>query len=175
MKEIKFRPLRRLKSGKIAVASYMQWRKVKTADYSKFSLIVNSEYKTFQEDELVYNHKGENLFWKDFDPEKIPYLPMYILRGEDYEYPKRWRTNYDMGHSDSFSARGLDCSGVPTFSHGTQHNLTIGNMRNYTLEEATEVLNPMGEYELLTVSVVVKWFGWFLYNLNNSVLNSNPK
>lgn len=171
MKEIVFRPLRRIKkTGKIAVASYMQWRKIKTADYSNFKLIVNDEYKTFPKGELVYNHNGENLFWKDFDPEKIPYLPPYILMDENYEYPKQWRTNYDMGYCDVFSARGLDCSGVPTFSHGTQHNLTIGNMHNYTLEEAGEVLSPMSEYELLTVGVVVKWFGWFLYNLENNKL-----
>lgn len=121
-------------------------------------------------DEYVYDHEGEQLFWKDFDPEKIPYLPPYILRDENYEYPKQWRTNYDMGYCDHFSAQGLDCDGVPTFSHGTPHNLTIGNMHNYTLEEAVEVLDPMSEYELLTVEIVVKWFGWFVWQLNNSVL-----
>ncbi len=171
MKTIIFRPLRRIKkTGKIAVASYTQWRKVKTADYNNFKLIVNDEYKSFLKDELVYNHNGENLFWRDFDPEQIPYLPPYILRDENYEYPKQWRVNYGMGYSDSFSARGLDCSGVPTFSHGTSHNLTIGNMRNYTLEESREVLDPMSEYELLTVGIVTKWLGWFLYNLENSQL-----
>lgn len=33
-KQIVFRPLRIVR-GKIVVASYMQWRKVKTADYAK--------------------------------------------------------------------------------------------------------------------------------------------
>ncbi len=174
MKTIIFRPLRRVKkTGKITVASYMQWRKVKTADYNNFKLIIDPEYKTLPKDELVYDHNGENLFWKDFDPEQIPYLPPYILRQENeenYEYPKQWRTNYGMGYCDSFSARGLDCSGVPTFSHGTRHDLTIGNMHNYTLEEVGEVLNPMSEYELLTVGIVVKWFGWFIYQLQNNEL-----
>jgi hypothetical protein len=169
MKTITFRPLRRIKkTGKITVASYMQWRKVKTADYNNFKLVVNEEYKTFSKDELVYDHNGENLFWKDFDPEQIPYLPPYILMGENYEYPKRWRTNHDLGCGDSYSARGLDCSGVPTFSHGTQQNLTIGNVYNYTLEEVGEVLKPMSEYELLTVGVVTKWIGWFLWKLDNA-------
>ena len=171
MKTIVFKPLRRIKkTGKISVASYMQWRKVKTADYNNFTLVINDEYKLFDKNELVYNHRGEYLYWKDFDPEKIPYLPPYEIRGEDFQYPKQWRTNYNMGYSDSFSARGLDCSGVPTFSHGTANSLTNCNMHNYTLEEVGEVLNPMSEYELLTVGIVVKWFGWFLYQLQNNEL-----
>ena len=173
MKTITFRPIRlNKKTDKIIVASYVQWRKVKTADYNEFVLVVDEIYKTFPKDELVYNHNGEQLFWKDFDPEQIPYLPPYEIRDEDFQYPKQWRTNYNMGYSDSFSARGLDCSGVPTFSHGTANHLTNGNMRNYTLEEVGEVLNPMAEYELLTVGVVVKWFGWFLYQLEKSNLKS---
>lgn len=140
MKTIIFRPLRRIKkTGKITVASYMQWRKVKTADYSKFNLIIDDEYKRLPSDELVYDNKGENLFWRELDPEQL-------------------------------FARGLDCDGVPTFSHGTQKNITIGNMYRYTLEEVSEVLNPMKEYELLTVGIVVKWFGWFLYQLENNSL-----
>jgi hypothetical protein len=171
MKTIIFRPLRKIKkTGKVTVASYMQWRKVKTADYSNFLLIVNEEYKTFPKDELVYDHNGENLFWKDFDPEQIPILPPYILRQENYEYPKQWRTNYGMGYCDHFCASGLDCSGVPLFSHGTEHNLTIGNMHDYTLGDVGEQINAMHEYELLTVEVVVKWFGWFLYQLEKAQL-----
>lgn len=173
MKLVTFRPLRRVKkTGKIVVASYTQWYRIMCADNNgTFKLIVDDEYKTFPKDELVYDHSGENLFWKDFDPEQIPYLPPYILREENYEYPKQWRTNYDMGYGDHFSVRGLDSSGVPTFSHGTHHNLTIGNMHNYTLDEVGEVLDPMREYELLTVGIVVKWIGWFLYLLRNSELS----
>ena len=49
MKTITFRPLRRIKkTGKIVVASYMQWRKVKTADYSKFKLVVDTKSNTIQ-------------------------------------------------------------------------------------------------------------------------------
>src|ERR1700728_4561579 len=73
MKEIKIRPLRRIKkTGKICVASYMSWYKVKCADYSKFSLTVDNEYKSFPLDEYVYNHKGERLFWRDYNPSDIP-------------------------------------------------------------------------------------------------------
>ena len=102
MKTIKFRPLRRIKkTGKITVASYMQWRKVKTADYSQFKLIVNQEYKTFDKDELVYDHKGENLFWRHYNPEEIPLF--------ENHNQKTWKTDYDM-----YCAKGLDVDGVPT-------------------------------------------------------------
>lgn len=172
-KEIVFRPLRRIKkTGKITVASYMSWRNVKTADYSKFHLVVDNEYKLFPSDELVYNHNGEHLFWRDFNPELIPELPPYELREEDFVYPYPWKHTYQNSFGEGFhttySARGLDCDGVPTFSHGTEKSITNGNMHRYTLEEVSEVLNPMKEYELLTVGVVVKWFGWFLYQLENS-------
>lgn len=172
MKIITFRPLRRIKkTGKIVVASYPQWRKVKTADYSRFKLIVDTEYKTLPPDEYVFNHEGKNLFWRDYDPEQIPTLPYldgYSFEPEDIverKYPPQWKTDYNM-----YCAKGLDCSGVPAFSHGTEKEITIGNMHNYTLEEVGESLNTMNGYELLTVRVVVKWFGWFLYQLENNEL-----
>lgn len=158
MKTIKFRPLRRIKkTGKITVASYMQWRKVKTADYNTFQLIVDDEYKSLPKDELVYNRNGENLFWRNFNPENIPTLPPYILRDEKYEYPKQWKTNYDMGYCDHFSARGLDCDGVPTFSH-------------FTADDIFNSKADMADFEPLTVEIVTWWFGWFLYQLTNSKL-----
>lgn len=46
MRTIKFRPLRVIKkTGKITVASYMQWRKVMTADYNQFNLIISDDHK----------------------------------------------------------------------------------------------------------------------------------
>lgn len=163
MKTIKFRPLRRInKTGKICVASYSQWRKIKASDYESFILVINKEYESFDKSELVFDKNGENLFWKDFNPENITHLPSHILISENY--PKHWR------YLDFFSAIGLDCDGVPTFSHGTMHNLTIGNSYEYTLQEVNQILEPMNEYELLTVGVVVKWLGWFLFQLKNAEL-----
>ncbi len=176
MKTITFRPLRRIKkTGKITVASYMSWRNVKTADYNNFTLVINDEYKSFPKDEYVYDHNGERLFWRDFDPEQIPELPPYILRDEEYQFPRQWKSTSQSCFNEkqmyvNYSARGLDCDGVPTFSHGTEKDITRSNMYNYTLEEVGEALNPMKDYELLTVGVVVKWFGWFLYQLQNSNL-----
>lgn len=154
MKKILFRPLRKVKkTGRIVVASYMQWRKVKIADYNEFTLIVNEEYKGFGKDELVYNHNGENLFWRHYNPEEIPMINHYALvDGERPPYPPMWRSE-----SGAYSAKGLDCDGVPAFSHGTADN--IYNSRA-----------DMNDIEPLTVGVVSWWFGWFLYNLNNSRL-----
>jgi len=156
MKTIIFRPLRRIKkTGKITVASYMQWRKVKTADYSNFKLIINDEYKAFRKDELVYNHNGENLFWRHYNPEEIPMLNRYnLVDGEQPPYPPMWKTDYGM-----YSAKGLDCDGVPTFSHGTANEIVKDHTRN------------LNEYTPLTVKIVRWWFGWYLYQLQNNELS----
>jgi hypothetical protein len=153
MKTVVFRPLRRIKkTGKITVASYMQWRKVKTADYYKFILVINDEYKSFTKDELVYNHNGENLFWRHYNPEEIPMLTGYELNdGERPPYPPMWKTEYGM-----YSAKGLDCDGVPTFSHQTANSI-------YNSKD-------IKDFEPLTVEIVRWWFGWFLYQLKNNEL-----
>lgn len=158
MKEIKFRPLRRIKkSGKIVVASYMQWRKVKVADYDNFILSIDNEYKSLPKDELVYNHNGENLFWRHYNPEEIPMLNRYALvDGEAPPYPPMWKTDYGM-----YSAKGLDCDGVPAFSHGTANEIVKDHTRD------------LSEYEPLTVEIVRWWFGWFLYQLENSRLGGS--
>lgn len=153
MKEIKFKPLRRLKTGKIAVASYMQWRKIKVCDYSKFNLIIDDTYKTFPKGEFVYNHKGENLFWRHYNPEEIPMITGYELEdGEMPQYPTQWKADYGM-----YCAKGLDCDGVPTFSNGTANNIYNSKA-------------DMKDFEPLTVEMVEWWFGWFLYQMNNSNL-----
>lgn len=151
MRTIIFRPLRRIKkTGKITIASYMQWRKIKTADYSNFKLVIDTEYKTLPLDEYVFNHKGENLFWWDYNPEKIPTITGHELKDGERFYPDQWKTTYDM-----YSAKGLDCDGVPTFSHYTANKI-INNNPDLT------------EFEPLTVATVTKWFGWFLYKLQNN-------
>jgi hypothetical protein len=154
MKIITFRPLRKIKkTGKITVASYMQWRKVKTADRNKFKLIISDEYKAFTSSELVYNHNGENLFWRHYNPEEIPVLNDYaLIDGEQPPYPPMWKTYYGM-----YSAKGLDCEGVPTFSHGTSDNIYNSKA-------------DMKGFEPLTVEIVRWWFGWFLYQLENNEL-----
>jgi hypothetical protein len=152
MNIITFRPLRRIKkTGKITVASYMQWRKIKTADYNKFILIVNEEYKTFSNDELVYNHNGENLFWRHYNPEEIPILNQYaLIDGEQPPYPPMWKTEY------MFCAKGLDVDGVPTFSHQMANNIYNSKA-------------DIKDFEPLTVKIVNYWFGWFLYCLQNNI------
>lgn len=159
MKEIVFRPLRRIKkTGKITVASYTQWRKIKTADYGKFKLIINEDYKTFPKGELVYDYNGENLFWRHYTPEEIPTFSWLSPTSvERKPYPKMWKTDFGI-----YSAKGLDCDGVPTFSHWTSNDIYNSKA-------------DMQDFEPLTVEIVNYWFGWFLYKLNNSQLIFAPK
>lgn len=166
MKIIKFTPLRRVKkSGKITVASYMQWRKVKTADYNEFKLLVGDEHKSMDIDEYVCNHKGEQLFWF---MHKYPYLlPKNIVVAADvvrvlgidesFLDGEEWKISEPIGKGFHWSVKGFDCDGVPVFSHNTQ---------NYV---ATHY-NDMNEFEPLTVGMVTRWFGWFLLELDNSKL-----
>lgn len=151
MKSIVFKPLRRIKkTGKITVSSYRQWRKVKTADYTNFKLIVCDEYRSFPKDELVYNHRGENLFWRNYNPKEIQLL------NKDYNtssFPQMWKTDYGM-----YCAKGLDCDGVPTFSNVTANEIV------------KDPTTDISEYVPLTVGIVNWWFGWFLYQLDNNEL-----
>lgn len=131
----------------------MQWRKVKTADYNKFTLIINDEYKSFPKEELVYDHNGENLFWRHYNPEEIPMLNQYaLIDGEQPPYPPMWKTDFGM-----YCAKGLDVDGVPTFSHGTANNIYNSKA-------------DMKGFEPLTIEIVNWWFGWFLYQLQNNSL-----
>lgn len=131
----------------------MQWRKIKTVDHTKFKLIVSTEYRTFPKDEFVFDHNGENLFWRHYNPEEIPMLNRYALvDGEQPPYPVMWKTDYGM-----FCAKGLDVDGVPAFSHGTVNEIYNGK-------------SDMKDFEPLTVEIVNYWFGWFLYRLQNAEL-----
>lgn len=159
MKTITFRPLRKInKTGKIVVASYMQWRKIATADYDKFQLIVDDEYKRLPSDEFVYDHKGELLYWFTYNPGDIPVLdasPRF-----NYEAARKKYGKFIIAHKDGYVAyfvTGLDCNGVPAFSH-------------YQQDRVARDFEDPNRFDPLTVGVVVKWFGWFLFNLNNSYL-----
>lgn len=148
--EIKFNPLRKLPSGKIAVASYMQWRKIKVADRRGLILLLDPAYKDFDDSALVFNHKGINLFWRNYDPETIPLMSDYRLQnGERVPHPEMWKTDYGM-----FSGWGLDCDGVPTFSHHTP---------DHVWDRV-----KMKDFEPLTVDIVKWWVGWFIYQLENT-------
>lgn len=157
MKTITFRPLRfNKKMGKIIVASYMQWRKVKTADYNKFNLVIDNEYKNMRSNEYVYNHEGEQLFFFTYNPNELPIF--------SYPFPFNFTDVlkidgiYTIGNrSTYYTARGIDIDGVPTFTHHTANKVA----RDY---------RDMNQFEPLTVAMVVKWLGWFLYQLENSNL-----
>lgn len=167
MKTIKFRPLRIIKkTGKITVASYMQWRKVVTADYSKFKLLINDEHKKLAKDEYVHNHKGEQLFWYNHkNPDELPKnyadiksISKYFEIDEDYFSGEEYKLNEPLTKGFHWSVRGFDCDGVPTFSHYTT---------NYIATHYKDVT----DFEPLTVEMVLRWYGWFLWQLDNSRLS----
>lgn len=140
----------------------MQWRKIATADYSKFKLIIDEEYKTFNPDELVFNHEGENLFWYNHHSQSalpknyVDFESLVEKLGEEMsgEY---WKLSEPLGKGFHPSVRGFDCDGVPVFSH-------------YTADYIATHYKDINDFIPLKVEMVVKWFGWFLYQLQNSVL-----
>ena len=164
MKSIVFRPLRLNKQlGKIVVASYKSWRNVKTADYNDFKLTIDDEYKQMPTDALVYDHQGEELFWLDFDPDQIPVFT-YTQFEELFDVAdilksnERYAIDWVSGYGLQYCSPGLDCDGVPTFSNNTADHLVILYQQHIT------------KFKPLTVGVVVKWFGWFLYQLEKTQL-----
>lgn len=161
MRTVKFRPLRiAKKTGKVTVAGYMQWRKVMTADYDDFNLIIDNSHNTMGKSAFVYNHKGEQLFFYAYNPHDIPVFQWSVLfnletiRCNNEQYGILWR---DFSHIN-YSMRGTDCDGVPTFSH-----YTAGYV-------ATHYYHDIEKFEPLTVGIVINWYGWLLWHLNNSNL-----
>jgi hypothetical protein len=122
MKSITFRPLRRIqKTGKITVASYMQWRRVKTADYSEFTLVIDECYKEFDSAEYVHDHKGKLLFWYNHpNPQALPLryanidsVCKFLGVEKDYFEGEEWKLNQPLGEGFATSVQGFDCDGVP--------------------------------------------------------------
>lgn len=170
MRTIKFRPLRVIKkSGKIAVASYAQWRSIKTSDYNNFNLIIDERYKMLNDEDFVYNHLGQQLFFYDFKPDEIivnpeiPELDAFIPSQKSTEEYLNFRDKnpyilLDKGYYQTYWCRGLDCDGVPIFSHWDADYIVSDHTRDYTA------------FVPLTVGMVKMWFGWFLWQLDNSRL-----
>jgi len=173
MKHVNFKPLRRIKrTGKITVASYMQWHCVKEADVMPFLLHLDKSYEAFSDDEIVYNHAGENLFFFTTNPAEIPVYSgeamamlanttgggdtVNMLKQVVDRLSKFPREYYVQWHPDSVNAniRGCDCNGTPAFSH-------------YSQKEVARQFNDVTQFEPLTVKTVKFWLGWFLYGLNN--------
>lgn len=155
MKTVKFNPLRRVKSlDKVVVASYSTWRRVKTADYSKFKLILSTAHHSMDNSEYVYNHKGELLYFYDYNPVDIEVYKHNVF--DEFNPPKS-QYIIDWGESICFRIKGADVDGVPTFSHFTQESI------------ATHY-KDMNDFTPLTVGMVKHWLGVFLYYLENNYL-----
>lgn len=168
MRTINFRPLRVIKkTGKVVVASYQQWRSIKTADYNNFRLAINESYKLLRDDDFVYNHLGKQLFFYDFNPDdiiinpNIPKLDGFVPSIESTNEYLNFRHDnpyilLDRGDYKTYWCRGLDCEGVPAFT-------------NYDIDTIVDSKH-IYLFEPLTVGMVKRWFGWFLWQLDNSNL-----
>ena len=138
----------------------MGWNRVMTSDYSKFKLTVVDDYKLMPKDEFVYNHKGELLYFPTYNPADVPvfnYGPLFDLetiRQENKYYGIDWQSGYHV----NYNMLATDCVGVPTFTHCTQDRVAEYYHAHFN------------EFEPLTVETVTKWFGWILFQLNNSYL-----
>lgn len=162
MRTIQFIPLRRIKkTGKATVSNYLQWNKVSSSDSLPFELTLRGHFKEFDLKERVYNHKGELLFWynhKDFDslPKWKPSPEMMDFIQEEFD-GELWKLHKieDMPERLDPSVMGFDCNSTPVFSHYTQDYIGI---------HCAEVK----DFEILTVETVLKWYGWFIYNLKNA-------
>lgn len=169
MKEIKFSPLRRIKkTGKICVASYMQWNNLRCANYSDFKLVVVNDYEQMDKSEFVYNHEGKQLYHFNYDPWEVHEHHGSCI-AESFDWDEMRRTYKDfilVGTFDgkphrSYFLRGADGAGTPTFSHYDEDRVTTDDTWNYHGSDA---------FEPVTVGYVITWLGWFLYQLENSYL-----
>lgn len=171
MKEIKFRPLRlNKKTGKIIVASYIQWNKLRCANYSEFKLTVVDEYEQMNKADFVYNHEGKQLYHFGYNPWDIhEHYGSCIAEGFDWDEMRRIYKDfilvsdgglYGTPHK-SYHVRGADTAGTPTFTHYDEDRVTTDDTWNYYGADA---------FEPVTVGYVITWLGWFLYQLENSTL-----
>jgi hypothetical protein len=165
MKTIIFRPLRKIKkTGKITVASYMQWNKVRTANYSYFNLNVISDYTEFNKSEFVYNHLGESLYHYNYNPWHVfTYNGTCLDKGFDWDFMYKEYRSFSIDNGGEYIARfwrGADCAGTPIFTHLTADSIAD----NFT------TITNVNEFEPITVGYVLDWLGWFLYNLEKSNL-----
>lgn len=107
--------------GKVIVASYSQWNKVRTANYSQFSLTIDDEYKRLDKERFVYNHKGELLYFFPYNPTEIMTFQRTVIDDEDFDYDEARASHRDfIIHHDggkygspwtSYFMRGCDCCG----------------------------------------------------------------
>lgn len=157
-KTVAFTPLRFIKkSGKIYVASYAQWRKVMAADYADFDLVIGDTHKTMNKDSIVHNHKGEQLFFYNYNPSDVLIFSSSVVLNLDWIRNRYSQYGIDYGTSICYSIKGCDVDGVPAFSHYTVRYIEIKHTN-------------ISEFVPLTVGMVLHWYGWFLWQLNNSSL-----
>lgn len=160
--------------GKVIVASYPLWNRVRTANYNQFTLIIDDEYKRLDKESFVYDHKGELLYFLPYNPADVMAFQRTVIDDEDFDYDEARALHQDfIIHHDggkygtpwtSYFMRGCDCVGTPCFSHHSGNSVA----ERYTGEWCERVGYSMNDFEPLTVKMVRQWLGWFLYHLENS-------
>lgn len=143
----------------------MQWNSLRCANYSsKFNLIVVNEYDRMKKDDFVYNHEGKQLYHFNYNPWDVHvHYGSCIAEGFDWDEMRRIYKDfilYGKEHS-SYHMRGADCAGTPTFTHYDEDYVTSDDAWNYYGADAIEPV---------TVGYVITWLGWFLYQLDKSIL-----
>jgi hypothetical protein len=143
-----------------------------TADYNRFNLIVNDEYKLLPENEFVFNHKGELLYFLDYNPGDVPVYDSVAERiineywlDELHASKKPFGIKWSDAGKVHYKMDGADCQGTPTFSHFTQEYVS-----EYFCNSIGGYPERIVDFNPLTVKTVKMWFGWFLWQLNNSYL-----
>lgn len=158
MKNVQFRPLRRdKKTGKVIVASYSSWRKIKTADCQKTLLTVKRDYANMKHDEFVHNHKGELLYFYRYNPNDIPLFDPNSIEDTNaiFAITKVRGLKNHLSEGYNYSGAGIDCDGIPTFSHFDADYL------------GTHKYEPF-DFEVLTVGTVLLWYEWVINNLSRT-------
>lgn len=139
------------------VAGYLQWNKVRSENYHPYELVIAPEYRDLPQDEYVHNHKGDLLYFYNYNPNDIP-----ILNAGEAGIAKSLYRVYGI-YSNGFtmfmgSSAGIDCEGTPTFSHFTADYL---GTHGYNLDD----------FEPLTVGKVLEWYEWFIYRLDKAKIS----
>ena len=165
MQTIRFNPLkkRNRRYKKITVSPYLAWKAVMGADNQKFNLILSTEHELMNKDDYVYNHRGELLFFYGYNPADVPVFQFTPLLNTDkiHKEHEHFGILWTPDGVVNYNMRGADCYGVPVFSHLTQDY--IGS--HYKNIDA---------FFPLTVGMVIKWYGFFLWNLRNASLQYEP-
>ena len=158
MEKILFKPLRRRKSdNKVVVGSYASWGKVGRVARYKCEIVIDTDYRSMDPEEYVHNHKGELLYFYRYDPNEMPTFKW--RKGMEWEEMNGYQARaleWCKGNV-TYNGKGIDCDGIPCFSHYTADYIGTHNF-------------DLDDFYPLTVKQVIMWYGWFIMRLENATI-----